>query len=249
MQTGVWLVRWSGIRLFFWETSLGIKIFVVGSLGLLSMLGAIIIGVYFGAWTGIGQEAPRHKSFIWWVINRLLFLAAIGSIQGFALFYLNDVIKIADPATQTTYLLGTVALFLLPAAIGGGILADRLGRKRLVGLAGLIACLGTSLLLFAENMSLVILSGGIIGLGTGIFMSSNWALGTDLVPSEDAGKFLGISNLAGAGAGIIGAGIGGPIADFFNGFQQGLGYLVIIAIYGILFLTSTIAITQIKQGR
>jgi hypothetical protein len=32
----------------------------------------------------------------------------------------------------------------------------------------------------------------------------------------EAGRFLGISNLAGAGAGAIGTYIGGPIADFFT---------------------------------
>ena len=105
------------------------------------------------------------------------------------------------------------------------------------------------LLLFANAMPLVIASGCIIGLGTGTFMATNWALGTDLVPKDQAGKFLGISNLAGAGAGIIGAGIGGPMADFFNALQPGIGYLVIVALYGMLFLFSTLALTQVKGAR
>jgi MFS family permease len=94
-------------------------------------------------------------------------------------------------------------------------------------------------------MPTVIISGCIIGLGTGTFLATNWALGTDLAPKDQAGKFLGISNLAGAGAGIVGAGIGGPLADFFNVLEAGLGYLVIIALYGILFLFSTLSLTQV----
>jgi MFS family permease len=77
-------------------------------------------------------------------------------------------------------------------------------------------------------------------------MATNWALGTDLAPPEEAGRYLGISNLAGAGAGIVGAGIGGPMADFFNGLQPGLGYLVIFALYGALFLLSVAALSQVK---
>ena len=29
----------------------------------------------------IGKEARQHTSFIWWIVNRLLFLAAITSLQ------------------------------------------------------------------------------------------------------------------------------------------------------------------------
>jgi MFS family permease len=147
---------------------------------------------------------------------------------------------------MTTVLLAVVALFLMPSAIFGGNLADKIGRMRLVRYAGLIAAFGTLILLFSRNMPMVIISGCIIGLGTGTFMATNWALGTDLVPPEQAGKYLGISNLAGAGAGIVGAGIGGPMADFFNRLQPGLGYLVIFAIYGMLFLISALTLVKIK---
>jgi len=249
MQTAVWIVRFSGNQLNQLGASLNLQIILVGLAGLIGMAGSIFIGVYFGAWVGIGEEARHHNSFIWWVINRLLFLAAVGSIQGFAQFFLKDVLQIPDAATKTTYLLGAVALFLLPSAIGGGYIADRIGRKRLVGVSGLIAAGGAFLLLFATGMPMVIVSGCIIGLGTGTFMATNWALGTDLVPQEQAGKFLGISNLAGAGAGIIGAGIGGPMADFFNALQPGLGYLVIVALYGALFIFSTLVLTQVRDAR
>ena len=77
-------------------------------------------------------------------------------------------------------------------------------------------------------------------------MATNWALGTDLVPPTEAGRYLGISNLAGAGAGIVGTGIGGPMADFFNALKPGLGYLVIFAIYGSLFVLSVVSLTKVK---
>jgi MFS family permease len=244
-----WVVKASGSTLQQLGTSLNLQIILVGLAGICGMAGSIFIGAYFGTWIGIGGEVQKNKSFIWWVINRLLFLAAIGSIQGFAQFYLSDVLEIPNPASQTTFLLGAVAFFLLPSAITGGILADRIGKKRLVTISGLVAAGGSALLLFARNMPIVIVSGCIFGLGTGIFMATNWALGTDLVPKNQAGKYLGISNLAGAGAGIVGAGIGGPLADFFNVIEPGLGYLVIIGLYGILFFFSSLSLTQVKGVR
>lgn len=245
-RLAVWLVSISGSRLTQMGVSREGQILLVGLAGLAAMAGSILIGVYFGASVGIGKEARQQTSFIWWVINRLLFLAAVGSIQGFAQFYLRDVLQLPNPATSTTILLAAVALFLIPSAIYGGTLADRFGPKRLVLYAGLIAAFGTLVLLFAPNFPVVILSGCIIGLGTGTFFASNWALGTELAPPQEAGRYLGISNLAGAGAGIVGAGIGGPIADFFNKIEPGLGYLVIFTIYGVLFLISALTLVKIR---
>jgi MFS family permease len=246
-QFAVWVVRTSGFQLAQRGAEAGVQIAVIALVGLLGMAGSIFVGVYFGAWVGIGKEARQQSSFIWWVINRLLFLAALNSIQGFAQYFLADVLHIPNAATVTTQLLAVVGVFLVITVIVGGHLADRVGRRRLVAISGLITAGGTFLLLFATNIPLVLVSGCIIGTGAGIFWASNWALGTDLVPSKEAGRYLGISNLAGAGAGIVGAGIGGPMADFFNRLRPGLGYLVIFAIYGSLFLLSVLALTQVKR--
>jgi MFS family permease len=173
----------------------------------------------------------------------------VGSIQGYAQYFLSDVLGLPNAATMTTVLLAVVAVFLIPSALVGGHLADRVGRKRLVALSGLLGAGGTLLLLFSTGVPLVVISGCIIGVGAGLFMATNWALGTDLAPPAEAGRYLGISNLAGAGAGIVGAGIGGPMADFFNALRPGLGYLVIFGIYGALFLLSAVTLAKVPGGR
>lgn len=243
---GVGIVNYCGAQLSVWGAEVALQAVVVGLAGLAGMAGSIYLGVYLGARVGIGRAAPKQTSFIWWVINRLLFLAAIVSIQGFAQFYIGDVLGIQNAATMTTILLVVVGVFLIGSALGSGYLSDRIGRKRLVGLAALVAAAGTFLLLVAQDVWLVLVAGSIIGLGTGTFLATNWALGTDLAPPQEAGRYLGISNLAGAGAGIVGTGIGGPMADFLNGLRPGTGYLVIFALYGVLFLLSTLALTRVK---
>ena len=248
-RAGVGLVSFTSERLAQWGVDVGMQVAVIGLAGLLGMAGSILVGVYLGAWVGIGKDAPQQTSFIWWVINRLLFLAAVGSIQGFALYYLSDVVAVANPELWTGVLMAVVAMFLIATALGGGYLADRIGRKRLVAISGLVAAAGTGLLLLAHSMPLVIVAGSIIGTGAGTFMATNWALGTDLAPPEEAGRYLGISNLAGAGAGIVGQGIGGPMADFFNGLRPGLGYMVIFGLYGVLFLLSVVTLTKVQAPR
>ncbi len=60
------------------------------------------------------------------------------------------------------------------------------------------------------------------------------------MPKNEAARFLGIQNLAGAGAGAIGAYIGGPIGD-------AAGFTLLMSIFGFLFLVSTVALFGVKD--
>jgi len=219
---------------------------IVALTGLVAMVASIVLGVWWSARVGIGEGARKYPSFTWGVINRLLYLAAVGSIQGFALYFLRDVIKVPNAGAATGNLMIAVGVFTLLATLPSGFLSDRFGRKALVAASGLVAALGTGLLLVSPNMTMVLISGVLIGMASGTFMTVNWALGTDLVPPEEAGRYLGVSNLAGAGAGVLGAGLGGPLADFFNQYSPGLGYLVIFGIYGVCFILSAVSLRWVQ---
>ena len=119
----------------------------------------------------------------------------------------------------------------------------------MVALSGVVAMIGTLVLIMSPNMSVIYVGGCLVGAATGTFFTTNWALGTDIVPKKEAGKYLGISNLAGAGAGAVGAYIGGPIADYFTAHvpqSPAIGYLLIFAIYGALFLLSTLVLARVQ---
>jgi MFS family permease len=225
-----------------------LQLAAVGLSGLMAMAGAIFLGVWWSARVGIGEGAQQNPSFTWWVVNRLLYLAGVGSIQSFALYFLQDVVGVPNPPAATSSLMMMVGICTVLSALPSGWLSDKFGRKTLLFLAGVVAAAGTFLLFAAQNMTIVTASGLIIGLSAGIFLTVNWALGTDLVPPAQAGLYLGVSNLAGAGAGIVGAGIGGPMADFFNTYQRGLGYMVIFGIYGALFLLSSLTLLKVQTG-
>jgi MFS family permease len=209
--------------------------------------------VWGGALATLGQDARRQPSFTWWVVNRLLFLAAVTSIQGFAAYFMMYAFSLTREAAaaMTGNVMMAVGVCTLVAALPAGWLADRFGHRNLVGAGGLVALAGTGVLLATlafPNMPLLYVAGCIIGLGTGLFMTSNWALGTGLVPRDQAGRYLGISNLAGAGAGMIGAGIGGLMADALNEYQPGLGYFAIFGCYAVLFLLSTLSLRMLREN-
>jgi hypothetical protein len=226
---------------------------VMGIAGLLAMVAAGGVGVWACVRISIGREkAQRYPSFTWWVINRLAFLIGANSISAFAIYFLQARMGLqgeaaAKPAAQLMMVIG---ILILLCALLSGWLADRVGRKRLVALSGVAAAVGVLVLVMAPNMTVIYVGGCIIGAATGTFFTANWALGTDIVPKEEAGRYLGISNLAGAGAGAVGGYIGGPIADYFTVHvpqSPGLGYLLIFAIYGILFLLSAFVLIQVQE--
>jgi MFS family permease len=132
-------------------------------------------------------------------------------------------------------------------------LSDRFGKKRMAMLSGVIGAVGTVVALSVPSLPVIYVGGSIVGIATGLFFTANWALGTVLVPKEEAGRYLGISNLAGAGAGAVGAYIGGPIADFVSARglaltgTEGLGYMLLFGIYGVMFLLSSLALLKVKE--
>jgi len=228
---------------------------VMGLVGLAGMMFAVILGVYGSVQVSIGRDvASKNPAFTWWVINRLAFLVGANNLSTFAVYFLQGRLgyvgdAAAGPASRLKLVVGVlVLLFALPS----GWLADKIGRRVLVAISGIMATVGTVILLLSPTMTVIMIGGSIVGAGIGMFFTTNWALGTDIVPKKDAGKFLGISNLAGAGAGAVGAYIGGPIADFFTAnfpTMPGLGYMLIFGIYAALFLVSAIVLIKVPEQR
>ena len=226
-----------------WFVGIADGFFLVGIVGLAAMVIAVVIGVWVSIRISIGPEIREQRSFVWWVINRLAFLVAATNLAGFMVFFLQEKFpelaaeKAAGPAAQIVMFVG---IFILVMAIPSGWLADRFGKKTLIALAGLLVALGAALVIIAPDMNLMYVGGSIVGAGVGLFYSANWALGTEIVPKEQAGRFMGIQNLAGAGAGAIGAYIGGTIAD-------NMSYVLLMSIYGAMALLSLLPLLGIKQ--
>jgi len=229
------------------------NLLIVSLIGFLAMVVAIVIGVSASTRIGIGDANAHKSSFNWWVVNRLAFLVGSTGMVSFMVYFLQGKFnyvreQAAGPAAQLTMIVG---VFILLSALPSGWLTDRFGAKKIVTISGLLAALGALIVIIAPSLTFVFVGGIFIGIGTGFFYSANWALGTEIAPKNEAGRFLGISNLAGAGAGAVGAYIGGPIADYFTVLapqSPGLGYVVLFAMYGFLFLLSVACLRGVQQA-
>jgi len=217
---------------------------LIMAIGLIGMVVAIWAGVWSSVAIGIGNRIQEQKPFTWWVVNRLAFLTGSTNLAGFMIYFLQEKFvqyqgeKAAGPASTITMFVG---IFILLSALPSGWLSDKFGKKKLIITSAILATLGTLVVISAPTLTIIYIGGILVGAGIGFFYASNWAMGTEIVPQGEAGRFLGISNLAGAGAGAVGAYIGGPIADQ-------IGYTYLMGIYAILFILSIFAIQRVKPS-
>ncbi|HEY9122485.1 MAG TPA: MFS transporter [Brevefilum sp.] len=217
---------------------------MTAAVGVLGMVLAVVVGVWGSIRISIGEKTDVDRnSFTWWVVNRLAFLVGSTNLASFALYFIQERfshLQGAAAAGPTAMLVMFVGVAILISSIPAGWLTDKFGRKPICAFSGVLAMIGTIIVVSSPNMTVLYVGGLLVGIAIGFFYSASWALGTVLVPKAEAGRYLGIQNLAGAGAGAIGAYIGGPIGD-------GVGFTVLLSIFGFLFLISTLALFGIKE--
>ena len=218
----------------------------------------------------------RNRDFRWLMISRLLIFMGFGGLQNFAFFYFDNVFfhndRKATAIAASTLLgiaIGVAALVTWPASR----LSNRTGRKPLIFAAGLLGAVGSLVLVFshyqwvpagmlsplARGLSVpdlaaqATLTGLLIGLGLGVFFSVDWAFIQDIIPPHEGGLYMGFSNIATAGAGIIAVFIGGPLLDAFNAGPRLLGlpggFPVVFGVFVLWFVAGSLSILKVPERR
>jgi MFS family permease len=198
----------------------------------------------------VRMDLGRYPAYRKLLISRFMVLLGIYVVQSFAQYYIQDWLHIPDAPAVTGNLMATIGIALTLLVFPAGWLSDRIGRRRLNVAAGGLAAVGLALLVFAHSVTALYLFGAVIGIATGTFLSVNWAFATDLIPGEQAGKYLGLSNLATAGAGAASR-LAGPLIDGLNAVLPGrfLGYPAVFLIAAACTLTGTLLLSRIQVER
>jgi len=185
------------------------------------------------------------SGFILFLISRLLFTMALTTIQAFAFYFIQDVVGAADPAKTTSEVLVAVGAGLIIAVYPAGRISDRVGRKPVLVTSGILGSTGMLFLFFVPSYAYVLAGAGLIGVAGGIFLSTNWALATDLVPKSEEARYLGLANMATAGGSAL-ARLVGPVIDFFNRQSAGTGYQVMLLMCLAYFVIASLLIIKIR---
>jgi MFS family permease len=230
------------------------------------------------AWQAVAttfSRPLRYPNFLWLMASRMLILMGLVGLQSFILYYFSDVFfhGNVDRAVRAAYTLqGLVIVSALIVALPAARSSDRIGRRPLILVGGLLGAAGVLLLIFSHYELLpssvlhplahalhvprlaaqATLVGVLIGIGYGLFFSVDWAFIQDIIPADEAGLFMGFSNIASAGSGVIARFVGGFLLEFNNGPQLlGLpgGYPVIFTVFFIWLLVGGLLILKVPEMR
>lgn len=194
------------------------------------------------------KEALANRDIVWFLASRLLIYMAFTTIQQFALYFLRDVIGVANPAEATARFTIFAVVGMLAVVWPAGYLSDRIGRKSISAGAGLLGAIGMGIIALSHEYSTVLWAAVIIGMAIGAFNSANWALATDLVPEGEEARYLGIANMATTGGAAL-ARIIGPVIDFFNNRSPLSGYNVMLFACMAYFIIGAALVFKIGRRR
>lgn len=189
-----------------------------------------------------------HPAFTPWFINRALVWGGFIALSTFLLFFVIDVLGLTEAQAQR--FVGDVSALmgigLLLVAIPAGWLADRVGRRRMVVASGVLAASGTALLIAMPTTTTALWAGAILGLAVGVFLTTSWALATQIVPGVEAARMLGLANIGTAAGSGLARLTGGLIIDPINRLtgSSATGYLTLFALAGVAFLVGSLVILR-----
>jgi len=186
-----------------------------------------------------------NRSFLWFLVSRTLILMAFATVQQFALYFLRDIIGVDDPAAAAARFTVVGVIGMLAIVYPAGHLSDRIGRRKICFISGLLMVLGFIIIIFAKDISAIMIAAGIIGTAVGAFSSTNWALATDLVTKGEEARYLGLANMATAGGGAI-ARLVGPLIDHFEAQSVGLGYQIMLIACCVYCLAGILILLKVK---
>jgi MFS family permease len=176
-------------------------------------------------------DCRRYPAYAWLLASRFLVLFGIYAIQGFAQYFIRDVLQSPNPAGATSHVMAVIGAGTAMLVYPAGLAADRLNKKAINIGAALLCGMGALLLLTVHNFAQLMVVGAVLGCGLGAFLSVNWALATYLAPTGEAGRYLGLSNLATAGAAALSR-LTGPLIDHVNARGQNGGYTMLFIVAG-----------------
>lgn len=178
---------------------------------------------------------------------------------------------IFQAGSTLSLILGLVLIAAIVGSYPASALSDKFGRKAVLYTMASIGIVGGLLLLIpnfimagavanSANMNLAqqeaylntyrptaitltVIFGALIGISWGGFLGVDWAFATDLIPLSEAGRFMGLSNLATAGCQAFAAFVGGFVVDSAIGYT---GLFFLVAIY---YFVSAVILFRVRETR
>jgi MFS family permease len=204
--------------------------------------------IALSAW---GRDILQQRDVLWLLLVRLLFLGAYNATLIAIGYFRRSHGMTASEADATVFVAtAIVGVSTALAAVPGGRLSDRFGRRPVIWVAALVAGAGLLGVAVAPTPEVAVASWIPFGIGMGIFLSADWALMADVIPKHTAGRYMGILNAGTAMAGPVFIIVAGPVQDAVAaGFGDPAGPRVAMAVAAGFIALSALALTRVDPRR
>jgi MFS family permease len=208
------------------------------------------------SWTRIGLSAwgrdiLGERDVLWLLLVRLLFLGAYNAtLVAVGYFRRSHGLSVDDANTTVLIATAIVGVSTALAALPGGRLSDRFGRRPVIWTASAIAAFGLAAVAVAPTPELAVVSWVPFGIGMGIFLSADWALMADVIPKHTSGRYMGILNAGTAMAGPAFIIVAGPLQDLVAAtISDPLGPRVAMGVGALFVVFAAIALLKVNPAR
>lgn len=202
---------------------------------------------------------PRtYPDFAWVWLTRALMMLGFYLIQPYIQFYLRDVVHVKDPAGEASMVIGLILIAATISGFVGGVISDKVGRKPVVIYSSVLISVMCVALAFCQNLNQALIAGIIFGLGYGAYISVDWALGADVLPSQnDSGKDMAVWHVAMTFPQQVAPLVGAMLLELFKGpaiqFEGKSvtsyafpGYLIVFSLSAVFFFFGGVLVKKVK---
>ncbi|WP_175412064.1 MFS transporter [Streptomyces sp. TRM64462] len=183
--------------------------------------------------------ALKAGDFRWAFIGRFLMMLGYFMVTLFQLYILQDHISLPaeiEPAAAMAILSPINAVCMLLATVVGGVLSDRIGRRKpFIAVSCVLTAIGMLIPVVSPTWTGMLAFAVVTGLSFGCFMAVDTALVTLVLPSaDDAARDMGVLNMANAGPQIIGPFLASFVVASLGGYNALFAAGALITVVGAL---------------
>jgi MFS family permease len=199
----------------------------------------------------------RDPDFAWVAGTRLLVTLGVQTVEVFLQYYFHDVLGRTDQEAQAGLFAAVLTVAAALTTFFGGWYSTRIGRKRMVYLCGAVMTAVAAIFIPLNflaisgavnsntGITIALVAGAIFGLGYGAYLSVDWALVADVLPSKERfARDMGIWNIAVTIPQVIAFVIGSILLSLT--VPTSIRYTLLFVTFAVYSIAGTVTVRYIK---